>query len=46
MRRLEEDAIKIEKLQENGSLLRDELEKERIKLADILAKQTVRIFLN
>ncbi|XP_026827859.1 uncharacterized protein LOC113562476 [Ooceraea biroi] len=39
-RRLEEDAIKIEKLREESSLLQDEFRNERVKLADALVKQT------
>ncbi|RLU19754.1 hypothetical protein DMN91_008311 [Ooceraea biroi] len=42
VRRLEEDAIKIEKLREESSLLQDEFRNERVKLADALVKQTVR----
>lgn len=42
MRRLEEDAIKLERLRENVSLLQDELDNEKAKLADLTAKQTVR----
>ncbi|XP_011704962.1 PREDICTED: cingulin-like [Wasmannia auropunctata] len=38
-KRVEEDAPKMEKLRENLSLLQNELDKERIKLADVLAKQ-------
>lgn len=43
MCRLEEDAINMEKLQENVSLLQNELDKEKVKLADVLMKQTVGI---
>lgn len=43
MCRLEEDAINMEKLQENVSLLQNELDKEKIKQADVLMKQEVGI---
>lgn len=39
--RLEENAIETEKLRENVSLLQNELDEERVKLVDVLAKQTV-----
>lgn len=42
MYRLEEDVIKMEKLQENVSLLQNDLDKEKVKL-DVLTKQTVKI---
>jgi len=45
MCRLEEDATKMEKLRENVSLLQNELDKERVKLADVLAKQVVGIMI-
>ncbi|XP_018402367.1 PREDICTED: uncharacterized protein LOC108779432 [Cyphomyrmex costatus] len=40
MNRLEEDATKMEKLLENVSLLQSKLDKEKIKLVDVLAKQS------
>lgn len=44
--RLEDDAIKIEKLEENVSLLQNELSNEKRKLAVALTKQTVRCMIS